>query len=141
MGLAWTAMGGSTLYIEAVAVDEDRRRAAPLAGGVPSGGPSGGEPVGPPPDVVEEIDGGRGGGGGGGGGSGRLQLTGQLGDVMRESAAIALTYARRFYRTLRPGDNFFVSSGLHLVRPGEGGGGLLVSIPTPFLPRLFSQVH
>jgi Lon-like ATP-dependent protease len=48
MGLAWTAMGGSTLYIETTKVEE-----------------------------------------GEGKGKGALVLTGQLGDVMKESAQIA----------------------------------------------------
>ena len=56
MGLAWTSMGGSTLYIESVPVRESKE------------------------------------------GSGGLQLTGQLGDIMKESAQIALSVARRFQR-------------------------------------------
>ena len=56
MGLAWTSMGGSTLYIESVPVNQSKDRA------------------------------------------GGLQLTGRLGDVMRESGQIALTVAKRFLR-------------------------------------------
>lgn len=59
MGLAWTAMGGSTLFVEST--------------------------------VVEKGGGEKGGG---------LTLTGQLGDVMRESASIALTLSRAFLSKL-----------------------------------------
>ena len=54
MGLAWTAMGGSTLYIEG--------------------------------HVVHAAE-----------GKGGIETTGQLGDVMRESARIAHSFARGFY--------------------------------------------
>ena len=64
MGLAWTAMGGSTLYIETVAKKEG------VAGGRVSEG--------------KEGEGGRGG----------LFATGQLGDVMKESTEIAYTFAK-----------------------------------------------
>ena len=56
MGLAWTSMGGSTLYIESVPVRSLKE------------------------------------------GAGGLQLTGKLGDVMKESGQIALSVARRFIR-------------------------------------------
>ena len=65
MGLAWTAMGGSTLYIETALTK------FPVRGG------------------GEEGE-----GGGGGGGGGRLVSTGQLGDVMKESTEIAYTFAK-----------------------------------------------
>jgi ATP-dependent Lon protease len=84
MGLAWTAMGGATLYVEAASV-------TPRLAAASSKGSGGGE---------EQQQDGSGGGGGGGGaarsGGGSLMTTGQLGDVMRESASIAHTYARRF---------------------------------------------
>ena len=90
-GLAWTAMGGSTLYVEC-GVSE---RAA---------------------------------------GKGSLRATGQLGDVMRESADIALTYARGFLRRLRPGDTFFADAALHVHVPagavpkdGPSAGATLVT--------------
>jgi len=54
MGLAWTAMGGSTLYVES-------SLAKPLS---------------------DKDDG------------GSLRITGQLGDVMKESADIAYTFAK-----------------------------------------------
>jgi ATP-dependent Lon protease len=57
VGLAWTALGGSTLYVEAASVES-------------------------------------------GEGKGGLRTTGQLGDVMKESAAIAHTYARKFLESM-----------------------------------------
>lgn len=51
MGLAWTAMGGATLYVEAARVSEGSEKGA-------------------------------------------LKTTGQLGDVMRESATIGHTFCR-----------------------------------------------
>lgn len=79
MGLAWTAMGGSTLFIET-----SLRR--------PSGGA----------DTK---------------GEGSLEVTGQLGDVMKESAKIASTFARAFLMTQEPENHFLVNSHLHLHVP------------------------
>jgi len=95
-GLAWTSMGGSTLYIECTAIVQGR------------GGGGG--------DGDEEEDGKdskRGGGGGGGG----LKTTGQLGDVMKESTAIAHTYARSFLARNFPGNAFFDETNLHIHVP------------------------
>ncbi|XP_010548774.2 PREDICTED: lon protease homolog 1, mitochondrial [Tarenaya hassleriana] len=74
MGLAWTSMGGSTLYIETT--------------------------------VVEEGD-----------GKGGLHLTGQLGDVMKESAQIAYTVSRRILLEKEPENTFFANTKLHLHVP------------------------
>ncbi|KAG7228797.1 hypothetical protein INR49_008575 [Caranx melampygus] len=79
MGLAWTAMGGSTLFIET-----SLRR------------PSGRE------DPK---------------GEGSLEVTGQLGDVMKESAKIASTFARAFLMNQEPENQFLVNSHLHLHVP------------------------
>ncbi|WIA37624.1 hypothetical protein OEZ86_014525 [Tetradesmus obliquus] len=80
MGLAWTAMGGATLYVEA----------API------------------------IDG----SGDGKGSGGRLVTTGQLGDVMRESASIAHTYARAFLHNRDPSSaGFFDKTSVHVHVP------------------------
>ncbi|XP_029988075.1 lon protease homolog, mitochondrial [Sphaeramia orbicularis] len=79
MGLAWTAMGGSTLFIET-----SLRRP-------PGGADSKGE--------------------------GSLEVTGQLGDVMKESAKIASTFARAFLMTQEPENQFLVNSHLHLHVP------------------------
>ncbi|CAN0897248.1 Lon protease homolog 1, mitochondrial [Linum grandiflorum] len=74
MGLAWTAMGGSTLYIETTQVEQAE-------------------------------------------GKGALQLTGQLGDVMKESALIAHTYARSALFAKDPENRFFTDTKLHLHVP------------------------
>ncbi|CAN1161610.1 Lon protease homolog 1, mitochondrial [Linum perenne] len=74
MGLAWTAMGGSTLYIETTQIEQ-------------------------------------------GEGKGALQLTGQLGDVMKESAQIAHTYARAALLEKDPDNQFFANTKLHLHVP------------------------
>lgn len=76
MGLAWTAMGGSTLFIETMT-----RR---------------------PTDSD---------------GEGSLELTGHLGDVMKESARIALTVARHFVADDEAAKKFLNSSHLHLHVP------------------------
>ncbi|KAB2005994.1 hypothetical protein E1A91_D11G317300v1 [Gossypium mustelinum] len=74
MGLAWTAMGGSTLYIETTQVEQ-------------------------------------------GEGKGALHLTGQLGDVMKESAQIAHTLARAILLEKEPANPYFANSKLHLHVP------------------------
>ncbi|XP_048324531.2 lon protease homolog 1, mitochondrial [Ziziphus jujuba] len=74
MGLAWTAMGGSTLYIETTQIEE-------------------------------------------GEGKGALHLTGQLGDVMKESAQIAHTVCRAILAEKEPDNPFFANSKLHLHVP------------------------
>lgn len=74
MGLAWTAMGGSTLYIETTQVEQ-------------------------------------------GDGKGALHVTGQLGDVMKESAQIAHTVARSILLEKEPNNPFFANSKLHLHVP------------------------
>uniref|UniRef100_A0A0D3AFF5 Lon protease homolog, mitochondrial n=1 Tax=Brassica oleracea var. oleracea TaxID=109376 RepID=A0A0D3AFF5_BRAOL len=74
MGLAWTSMGGSTLYIETTFVEEVERK-------------------------------------------GRLRITGQLGSVMKESAQIAHTVARRIMLEKEPDNLFLANSKLHLHVP------------------------
>ncbi|KAI9081076.1 hypothetical protein K1719_037056 [Acacia pycnantha] len=74
MGLAWTSMGGSTLYIETTRIEE-------------------------------------------GEGKGALHLTGQLGDVMKESAQIAHTVARAILAEKESENSFFASTKLHLHVP------------------------
>ncbi|XP_061681769.1 lon protease homolog, mitochondrial [Syngnathoides biaculeatus] len=78
MGLAWTAMGGSTLFIETSV-----RR----------------------PSTKD------------GKGEGSLELTGQLGEVMKESAKIASTFARAFLMQQEPENDFLINSHLHLHVP------------------------
>ncbi|XP_074492983.1 lon protease homolog, mitochondrial [Sebastes fasciatus] len=79
MGLAWTSMGGTTLFIET-----SLRR--PYGVGDPKA-------------------------------EGTLEVTGQLGDVMKESAKIASTFARAFLMTQEPENHFLVNSHLHLHVP------------------------
>uniref|UniRef100_A0A8B9HX47 Lon protease homolog, mitochondrial n=1 Tax=Astyanax mexicanus TaxID=7994 RepID=A0A8B9HX47_ASTMX len=81
MGLAWTAMGGSTLFIET-----SLRRPRTSKG---KDGPS----------------------------EGSLEVTGQLGDVMKESAKIAYTFARSFLMKHQPENDFLVGSHVHLHVP------------------------
>ncbi|KAF7278454.1 hypothetical protein GWI33_008413 [Rhynchophorus ferrugineus] len=78
MGLAWTAMGGSTLYVETTT----RRESSP--------------------DKDSE---------------GSLELTGHLGDVMKESAKIALTVARNYMIKHDSSNKFLLNSHLHLHVP------------------------
>ncbi|KAK9292324.1 hypothetical protein L1049_020290 [Liquidambar formosana] len=74
MGLAWTAMGGSTLYIETTQIEQ-------------------------------------------GEGKGALHLTGQLGEVMKESAQIAHTVSRAILLEKEPDNPFFANTKLHLHVP------------------------
>jgi ATP-dependent Lon protease len=71
MGLAWTAVGGDILVVEARAVR----------------------------------------------GKGNLQLTGQLGDVMKESAQAALTFARSRAERLGLVENYFETHDVHVHVP------------------------
>jgi ATP-dependent Lon protease len=70
-GLAWTAVGGDILFIEAISVR----------------------------------------------GTGKLQLTGQLGDVMKESAQAALTYARAHADEREIPADFFEKNDIHIHVP------------------------
>ncbi|XP_067128852.1 lon protease homolog, mitochondrial [Centruroides vittatus] len=77
MGLAWTAMGGSTLYIETTLCrpfDEEKSE-------------------------------------------GSLQLTGHLGDVMKESANIAYSFAKSLLLKEKPANNFLQKANIHLHVP------------------------
>ncbi|GIL92222.1 hypothetical protein Vretimale_18475 [Volvox reticuliferus] len=76
MGLAWTPLGGATLYVEAARVAGSEAK-------------------------------------------GSLTTTGQLGDVFRESATIAHTFARNFLAERDPAtaSSFFGSSALHVHVP------------------------
>ncbi|XP_043856799.1 lon protease homolog, mitochondrial-like [Dromiciops gliroides] len=77
MGLAWTAMGGSTLFIET------SLRC---------------------PKEKDSKD-------------GSLEVTGQLGDVMKESTRIAYTFARAFLMHEDPSNDFLLTSHIHLHVP------------------------
>ncbi|XP_030370970.1 lon protease homolog, mitochondrial isoform X2 [Scaptodrosophila lebanonensis] len=79
MGLAWTAMGGSSLYIETSKRNIRSEKPEP--------------------------------------GTGALHLTGNLGDVMKESAQIALTVARNFLHHREPNNTFLEQEHIHLHVP------------------------
>lgn len=83
MGLAWTAMGGSALYIETA-----KRKLL----------------------TVKNKDDDQ-------AGDGSLEVTGHLGDVMKESARIALTVARNFVKEIDPTNSFLETSHIHLHVP------------------------
>ncbi len=72
LGLAWTSMGGATLYVEAISLP------------------------------AEKID---------------MKLTGQAGDVMKESAQIAWSYAQHLVAELRLPGPFFEKRMVHLHIP------------------------
>lgn len=71
-GLAWTALGGATLYIEAIKVKDDKTS---------------------------------------------MRLTGQAGDVMKESAQIAWNYLHSALHKYAPGYTFFEKSEVHIHIP------------------------
>ena len=70
-GLAWTIVGGETLFIETAVLN----------------------------------------------GSGRLQLTGQLGDVMQESAKAAISYIRANNKKLGVNEDFYKDKDIHIHIP------------------------
>ncbi len=72
MGLAWTALGGATLYVEAIRTAGEKSS---------------------------------------------MKLTGQAGDVMKESAQIAWSYASSIAKKLAPKEDFFPKSQVHLHIP------------------------
>lgn len=51
---------------------------------------------------------------------GSLEVTGQLGDVMKESSKIACTFARTFLMKQQPDNDFFSGAHLHLHVPEVG---------------------
>ncbi|XP_029174882.1 lon protease homolog, mitochondrial isoform X3 [Nylanderia fulva] len=103
MGLAWTAMGGSTLFIESTV-----RK------------PTGGKKA-----------------------EGTFEVTGHLGDVMKESIHIAMTVARNYLKREEPSNTFLYDSHLHIHVP-EGatpkdGPSAGVTIATALLSLAKSQ--
>ncbi|OMJ30195.1 Lon protease-like protein, mitochondrial [Smittium culicis] len=89
MGLAWTSLGGSSLYIESIVVHKNKFE--------PSG------------DSGSEKN--------NNGHFGNLITTGQLGDVMKESTKIAYTYSQSLLNQLQPDNDFFKTSAIHLHVP------------------------
>ncbi len=72
MGLAWTSMGGATLYVEAIQFPSEKTE---------------------------------------------MKLTGQAGDVMKESAQIAWSYLQSAFSDYAPGKPFFEKSQIHIHIP------------------------
>ncbi|PWU15781.1 MAG: endopeptidase La [Chlamydiae bacterium] len=72
MGLAWTSLGGATLYVEATKVSAEKTE---------------------------------------------MKLTGQVGNVMKESSQIAWTFLHSQVNRYIPGGNFFEKSQVHLHIP------------------------
>ena len=72
MGLAWTSMGGATLYVEALKFPAEKTE---------------------------------------------MKLTGQAGDVMKESSQIAWSYLQSAFQKYVPGKPFFEKSQIHLHIP------------------------
>ena len=72
IGLAWTSIGGSVIYIESIELDQEK---------------------------------------------GGFQLTGQLGDVMRESGDIALSYVRKISEEEELKEKYFDRKKIHLHVP------------------------
>ena len=93
MGLAWTAMGGSTLYIE-TSLKKPIKTKSTL--------------VKTPAKDKDDDD---------VAGHGSIELTGNLGDVMKESVRIAYTVGRMFLSHIRPNDNFFSEAHIHVHVP------------------------
>lgn len=87
MGLAWTAMGGSTLFIET-----SLRKPLPKK---PSR----------KPEDKEDI------------GQGSMELTGNMGDVMKESVRIAYTVAKMYLSQVCPDNNFLSDAHVHVHIP------------------------
>lgn len=77
---------------------------------------------------------------------GSLEVTGQLGDVMKESARIAYTFARAFLMEQDPDNDFLVTSHIHLHVPEVGPCHTpphviphLSSSPLPLCPGRYPQ--
>mmetsp|Transcript_15778 Transcript_15778/g.17813 ORF Transcript_15778/g.17813 Transcript_15778/m.17813 type:complete len:1051 (+) Transcript_15778:210-3362(+) len=87
MGLAWTNFGGSALYIESTNLKNANRQT------------SGDETT-----ESRKVDGG-------------FFVTGQLGDVMKESTRIALTHAKHKLQEIAPQNDFFEVNQIHMHTP------------------------
>lgn len=87
MGLAYTQMGGATLYFETV--QAPRRKSESNCD-----------------DTTNEIS-----------GRGSMSITGQLGDVMKESSQIAYSVAKRVLHAIQPNNFFFDSAEISMHVP------------------------
>jgi Lon-like ATP-dependent protease len=91
MGLAWTSMGGSTLVIECINTHATYLSLSPSLDVVPDAGSRAGK----------DREG------------GKFEMSGSLGDVMKESGRIALSFARVYLRKIAPENSFFDTVPLH----------------------------
>ena len=120
MGLAWTSYGGSCIFIESTIANQRVVPRKAGAGGGRKKQPQRGEDgevddsqrdvsIRPIDAPLEEVP----------ASAGPLSLftTGQLGDVMKESSAIAFTVAKRLLSSLSPHSAFFYQHQLHLHVP------------------------
>jgi Lon-like ATP-dependent protease len=110
IGLAWTALGGKALFVEArgsmPAAVEAVRKAGEKSSDVSSGDidQSGDNS----PSSTSSRPRGMG---------ARLKVTGKLGKVMNESSEIALTYARSYLRELEESNTFLEEASMHMNMP------------------------
>jgi Lon-like ATP-dependent protease len=143
MGLAWSASGGAVLYLESELSDAVRvaRRARAEGGDVvtiasrdadaaadaaaaAAGASKGSNKAESKADDDEDEDGGKGGKKSKGGpGNGALHVTGQLGDVMKESSSIAYTLAKAYLGRL-------VTEGAAIRARAAAAGQAVKSVPT-----------
>jgi len=101
MGLAWTAMGGKTLYVEARGRVPQKPSLSAEAKDSSAG------------SSEEEASKKRRPNASGA----RMKVTGKLGKVMMESQEIALTYARQFVREVEPSNVFLEEAAMHVNVP------------------------
>lgn len=93
-GLAWTSMGGSILYIESILqrpIKKESDGASLTSSSLSSSSSSSPKPS--------------------------LMITGQLGDVMKESSTIAYSYAKSFMAKKYPENDFFEQAQIHMHVP------------------------
>ncbi|KAF7495146.1 Lon protease -like protein [Sarcoptes scabiei] len=95
MGLAWTSHGGSTLYIETTV--HRKFNPTPTKSDVDDKASDGKQPE------NQQL--------------GSFKLTGHLGDVMKESANIALSYSQAFLLKREPSNDFLQRAHIHLHVP------------------------
>lgn len=95
VGLAWTAMGGQTLFVEASDVPKAVLRAQKNHKSQPA---VAAQPLQNP-------------------GFGQLKITGQIGDVMSESAALAYSFVKKKTKASKKARKFFEENEIHLHIP------------------------
>jgi Lon-like ATP-dependent protease len=95
MGLAWSTIGGSALYIETTSIHKNAAAS----------------------DQQDSKDGEKKQTRQPGGASFSVHTTGQLGDVMKESVSLALTNAKRMIEKVDPGNDFFDVNQIHMHVP------------------------